>query len=160
MPAAQIWAELQFSLADSNGEAAFARQFARLNPLERIARVQHPARGTLGELNQLLRFILLASPQWDELEGESELYLSVDSSGETRIWEFGRGIPSELETSDFMREYVLALWNYFQPFDHTIVKFLCVRKIGNRPLFARAFRPSAHQQLEAQLRLRDWITAH
>ena len=67
LPALRLWAELRDLLANPNGEAAFAREFARLNPEQRRARIQRPARGTLEELNALLRDILLASPQWDDL---------------------------------------------------------------------------------------------
>ena len=154
IPAAQIWDELQKLLADPNGEAQFARAFSQLDPLARRARIQKPARGTLDQLNRLLRDVVLAAPQWDELTGE--LYLSVDEAGAARMWEIGRAAPDELETPDWVREHVRRLWDYFAPFDPSIADFLCVRGSDANSLFARAFAPSTHQRLEAQLRLRDW----
>lgn len=160
MPAAQIWAELQTLLADPDSEANFARQYAYLSPMQRRERIQQTQGGALDELNRLLYDIVLASPQWDDLHEESELFLSLYNSGEVRMWDNGRGNPGELVTSAFVRENVRALWNYFRPFDRAIAKFLCVQSSGENSLCARAFRPSAHQQLEAQLRLRDWMNDH
>ena len=159
IPAAQIWAELQLLFADSQGEANFARQFARLNPTQRRERIQRTKRGALDELNRLLGDVVIASAQWNELGDGSELYLSLDKSGAPRMWEVGRGHSNELETPDFVRQNVRAVWNYFQPFDAKIAEFLCVRNSDENSLFARAFRPSAHEQLEAQLRLRAWVMA-
>lgn len=76
------------------------------------------------------------------------------------MWEIGNGQPAEIEIPDFVSQNVRALWNCFQPFDPNIASFLCVQSSGEDRLFARAFRPSAHQQLEAQLRLRDWMRAN
>lgn len=157
IPAAHIWDELQNLFANPASEANFSRQFARQNTTQRRERIQRTKRGELEQINRLLHDIIIASPQWGELAAESELYLAVDNSGVPRTWEVGCGNSPELETPDFVRVNVRALWTYFEPFDSTVARFLCVRNSDENSLFARTFRPSAHEQLEAQLRLRAWM---
>lgn len=159
MPAAQIWDELQNLLADPNSEANFARQFDYLDPTERAARIRRINRGALDELDHLLNDIVFASPQWNDLGEDSQLSLAIIGSGEVVMREFRRGLPpKDLEPPDFVRENVRALWDYFQPFDRDISNFLCVQSSGYNSLSAHAFRPSAHEQIEAHLRLRAFVT--
>ena len=155
LPAAQIWSELQPLLSAAQSEAAFARQFARIDTPERTARIQRPARGTLDELNRLLHQLRIATAPW-ELAGDDELFLSLTQRDNARLWKVGQTNPVELDGPAAMLQGVLKLWDAFEPFDPTIANYLCVQSADAPSLFARAFRPSMHGQLEAQLRFRDW----
>ena len=155
LSAAQVWSELQTLLADAQSEAAFARGFAQMNSQERIQRVQRPARGNLDELNRLLHQLLLASAPW-EIAGDNELFLGLNQRDNALLWKVSQSNPVEIEVPAAMRNGVRKLWDYFEPFAPTVADYLCVQSTDTPSLFARAFRPSAHQQLEAQLRFRDW----
>ena len=157
LPAAQVWSELQTLLADSQSEAAFARGFARLNPQERIQRIQRPARGTLDELNRLTHQLLLATAPWNGVNGD-ELFVNFSQRDKAQLWKVGAANPVKIAVPDAMRDGVCQLWDGFEPFDRTIADYLCVQSTDTPSLFARAHRPSAHEQLEAHLRFREWAS--
>ena len=156
LPAAQVWSELRLLLANADSEAAFAREFARMDTQERHQRIQKPARGDLDELNRLLHQLLLVTAPW-EIADDDELFVSFTRPDNARLWKISPANPTEIEVPAQMHDGVRKLWNYFEPFDTTIADYLCVQKTDTPSLFARAFRPSAHERLEAQLKMRDWI---
>ena len=155
LSAARVWSELQGLLADPDGEAAFARGFARLNSQQRDARIQRPRHGTLDELNRVLHQLLLATAPWESV-GDDELFVSFTRRDDARLWKIGRNNPDEMDVPAAMREGVQRLWDRFEPFALIDANYLCAQSTDTPSIFARAHRPSAHERLEAQLQLRDW----
>jgi len=155
LPAQDVWRQLKQRLADPDGEAAFARQFAQWDDATRRARIQQPARGDITQIKLLLRDLLIASPVWEQTEG-SGVGVTVYPSGVAEFYEDGENGDC-LETPRSFLEGVTRIWRHFEPYDPRVGAFKCVRQFSSTLLFLHSHRPSAHERLEAHFRFRTWL---
>ena len=152
LSAQDVWGKVQELLEHPKGEAAFAREFALLTDEERAARVQRTKRGDFGQMESLLRDLVLSSSLWDEQPGATQIYLATTSGTHASLWE--ETTFEELEAPPTMREGISKLWRYFRPFNRRIARFRCVKYSYSGEVFVEAARPSAHERLEAHFRWR------
>lgn len=154
LPALDLWARVQQLLAEPRGEVAFARGFAFLDEDERRARIQRTRRASIEQLQELLGDLLTCSLLWDKMPGVQSIYFTINSRQELGAWD-NAGLDV-IEMPDSLSENIQKLWRHFRPFERRIARFLCVKNVYANQLDFEVARPTAHEQLEAHLRWREW----
>ena len=160
LPALEIWAKLRELLADSQGETAFARRFARMNHKRRESEIFEKRHGTEQETEALLRTRLQRDGIWAEMPMDSNLPLKLDIYWGKCYWTIpGCKLsepPQEL-VEDFRR-----VLRWFRPIKTEIINLLCVWQwVRSVERFEfQMFPPTAHEQLEASVLWREWKANH
>ena len=162
LPSQTAWDRLQHLLEDPDGEEAFARKWAFTTKQERDEIRQQPARGTVRELEARLLDLLIFSSAWDENPGVIEMNISLNWHKKFTLWDANgewdaRGErAADLAMPPSMLQNAEQLRDFFQPFDERIGSFYCVQHSDAGPIVVNATRPSAHEQVEAMNRWREW----
>lgn len=173
--AAALKTQLLNLLRDTTSEARFAFDWLYLSHHQRQKKLFNFERGNLGEIQRLLYAVLQSQPDiWADDEtlrwltpvqhkhlkrpkklrdalGVADSFIGIFSAPGTAI-----KIPPRF------KEWRKLLWNYFGPSinEEVLLFSLCIRhweaNINSDPIATEVAPPTAHEQLEALLTLRDW----
>ncbi len=161
-PAFEVWKSLQDPLSDSSSEATFARQFVQLTEQECRDLIFNNVRGTDKEMEEWLHTLLLREDAWSEPALGQELRLHSYAPDHLELfWDddyFGEPATAtpELEAG------AARVRNWFLPVNQEVAQRSCVKqwlRRNNPRLRVSIHHPSAHQQLEAALRWREWLAS-
>ena len=154
---AEMWARLCDLQNDTEGEVAFARQFAFWGQEERWLRIRQTECGSIEEFIRRTTQLLRGSQLWDQLPRNNEISFCFFADGEIYLQlEDGRNVPAK--HADLLFANVRQTRAYFRPFDSRIARFRCVQE-EPCPISVSVTRPTKHEQLEAHLCWRDWLNS-
>ena len=147
------------ALCNEDTPTYFAWRWSRANAGERAA-IWGSQHRKNAELNQLLTWVLWCQPEfWERNE---RVVLTHSHAGWSQNWcstiDFSAGQKSELHKARFCLQWGQELRRHFDP--HPAWEFQQHNsQLGLPELtdYAHVSAPSAHQQLEAHLHLRDWL---
>ena len=158
----KLWKRLRESPSESISDACFARKFVSLEQQERQELVFGKSALPMSEFETLLRVVALQ-------EGLDEIpvgaTLLVDSSkrfGNHFYWDDGGSDELSIGSKEFQRDVALLRAHFF-PIVEELVKHLCVHEwveLYGPASHIRIPYPTAHEQLEAALRWREWKANH
>ena len=163
IPAFEIWKRLD---STRDLDTFYSRQFAQLSEKECSSLVFDFTRGTDKEVESWLRTILLKQDVWGEPALGEKLFLQSSALNDLQLfWDddyddyYGEpmSVKPELEAD------VALVRNWFFQINQEISHYSCVRQWlrHNEPRFNVSIkRPTAHEQLEAALRWRQWKENH
>ena len=167
---AQIEVEIGQMLADDTCDCAFAWKWLHLNQRERDKITYRVARGSLDEVEMLLRAVgVSGAPNWQDAPWR--LSVNVGTGAGTEFYaggaaEIARGscLQNDAETRALtpiqtrLIELVLChfeLWRDWRAQTYTVVRELWIEDDCRWEIPLRA--PSMHEVVEARLLLRDWL---
>ncbi len=167
LSACDVWNRVRNLLGEPDSDGLFARRFALMSERERCAMVFKEVRRTEDEMKELLLTLLTWQDVWHNVPEGEQLTLYVYLYGTSSLnWEDGWR-EMEVDASPLLEEDVTRLWNWFQPMNENLGNRHCLKewlKSNTSNLrtstYVSAFRPTAHEQLEANLRWRGWKARH
>ena len=165
LPAMEVWKRLQTLPKNPDSEAIFARRFGAMSNRERTKLVFRSRRGPNKEIVQLLEVIARAEGIWDEVPEGKELHIHLDAIAEDEVLGWS-GFGTQFVSSDpSLLADVMQLREWFFPMRQEFARHLCVQQWlewngGPHHLYAFIKPPTAHEQLEAALRWREWKANH
>ena len=156
LPALKVWKRLQRMLIQPNSNATFARRFAFADARARQEMIFNAVPLEQKEFDVLVRSLILSQDFWSEAKANVEFFVPKNEKPEVIVH-----LDDELsETPPYLSQNVDLLWQLFEPVRAEVAKHLCVvdwlhrRSNNSNALFSH---PTAHEQLEAQLRWREWL---
>ena len=166
LPALEVWKRLQILLDDPDSEARFARRFGAMSNKERTKLVFRSRRGPNYKLFPLLEAIARAEGVWDRVPEGEELHISLDATTQDDVFSYqGQFFLEKVGANVSTLASVTQLREWFFPMRQEFARHLCVQQWlfwngGPHHFFASIKRPTAHEQLEAALRWREWKENH
>ena len=161
LPAHEIWTRVQKLRSEPSSEASFAYRFTLMNEQERYSALFKKSVGTDAEVKALLFALLLQSDVWDKVPEGDELTLFSQPEILTALWtenDDGFAVPESLKAN------LMLMWNQCRIVDREFLNHACSRhwyQYNTASKFsASSSRPTMHEQLEAQLRWREWKANH
>ena len=159
LPALEVWRRVQEAMVNANSDGAFARRFALMNEIERHALIYKDTSISKQEFESALRAFVIAQDLWEQESYDEEILFALFSDGAIYlgIGDEESPIPTQLEAS------VEALRQSYLPVNEEVEHFSCVKDwLDNRAELAELVisPPTAHEQLEAALRWRQWKENH
>ena len=166
LSALEVWKQIQESLADSKSDAFFSRRFALLNDEDRHNLVFNRDFSAGHEFCEWLFLRLKMQDAWEEVPQGGQIHFSVEryNRGFDNYlrWKDGSSF-TRLTISDSLNTDVEQLRKWFLPLNENVAVFSCVEKWLMKfypSLLVKVSRPTAHEQLEAALRWREWKAKH
>ena len=161
LPALKVWARVQQLLAEPKSEAQFSREFMFMTEQERLNTVFKKSVLTHKEVETLMHTLLLTQDVWDEVPEADRLQLISLPESHTSLWleeaDYG------LRVSESLKAQIAQLWSQYRIADKGVLNRLCVQnwyEYKTPKFVASSSRPTAHEQLEAALRWRQWKENH
>ncbi|RYX86855.1 hypothetical protein EON83_01340 [bacterium] len=159
-PTLEIWKGFQDVLQDPQSDAAFARDWMDMSEAQRENAVWNwevESRTRLrAEVEELLKCVLLSHEAlW---QGNESWGLSL--ADPENMWLYPEEEWEEHDIPDEVRGNIEEIWRYYAPFDAEVLKHECAfdwRQGAIKAFQVEAREPTAHERLEAMLRLRDWF---
>ncbi len=157
-----LWKRLQEFLSDSENDVSFARKFVLMKNQERQELVFGESICSRNEFESLLRVIALQENLDQIPVGATLLVDSSDRSGDHFYWDDDGCHETSIGSKEFHRDVALLRERCF-PIKEEFANRLCVCEWIDLCGSASQIRipyPTAHEQLEAQLRWREWKQNH
>ena len=156
----EIWKEIG---NPKNGTIDFARQFSFMDENERRQQMFHCERGTMEEIEEVFRNLLLSQFFWNEIpDGVGvQFYASAGKRGSSASW-----FDASLNRKEFqlsLNSEAFEIWQWFRPINEDFAKkaeHLSWFKNNIPKIGLSVSPPTAHEQLEAALRWREWKAKH
>ena len=166
--AAAMREQLRAAFNNERSEARFALKWLHLSPEEQDNKRLQFERETLEPMRKLLSAVLQSQIEiWEHdaallwcLYGAG--YADPDWSEDKLVFTNSPGTPNSLQIPPRLERWKRAIWNNFLPCDDDWLLFaLCVREWQDMGVVeVEAAPPTAHEQIEALLLLRDWWNQH
>ena len=163
LPALEVWQSLQTLLAEPESDAALARRFALLDHSERHKLAFDYTRLHRESMKPLLEALLLSSEIWEQVPTQSELVFKSWADGRADIYDAeDSGIIHQVNVSEALNAQIQQVWQWSGAINPLAGRFPIAQwmEINSPVIQFLILAPSAHEQLEAKLRWREWKTKH
>ena len=160
LSALDIWKEIS---NNQDEKIEFARQFSFMDEKERRKQMFDCEHGTIEGIEEVFRTLLMSQSFWNEIPNAVcvQLHSSADKQRLTLSW-FDSAFEDK-EISHSLESDVAKIWNWSRPINEDFSKKAAHMRWfkANIPKIGLVVeRPTAHEQLEAQLRWREWKAKH
>ena len=166
LQASDLWARLQTSLIDSESDASFSYRFMKMKDEERHRLVFNRSVAEAEEFYPLIYARLQMADFWNDLPS----YGHINFFTGRYDLEFANSIHwhearerKRVDISEPLSSDLAKLQNWFYPLNEEVAASICIQKWLKRfypQLLVKVHRPTAHEQLEAALRWREWKAKH
>ena len=166
LPAFELWKKVEDLLEEPNSKALFARNFAQMNENERYNTIFNGSCLSENEFKLLLRCLLLSQDFWTETNKELEVIVDTAKGGDIELDFILNFAYEQVELSDELAQNIRLLLSHHcraQIPEEEIQGHSCVDIwLSGKPTVIEEVvrRPTAHEQLEAALRWRQWKANH
>ena len=157
----EVWKRIQNLLSDSSSEAQFARQFIFMNEVERLNALFAKSIGADQEIKSLMLDLLISQEIWDQVPEGEELELYSQPESHTGLWL--KNIDEGFPMPESLKADLELMWNQFRVINKEFLSHECSQywyEYDAPKFIVSSSRPTMHEQLEAQLRWREWKAKH
>ncbi len=164
LPFTEFWLGLQSTVKKVDSQAITARRFASMDSQERQKFAFEEAKVNKEDAKRILSQLVKAQEIWIDLPDDVKVTLqTTDLQNSLYSGDRGRGNTKRIEIPTALQADLEIFWNWFQPLRAEILNQFTIRDWVefDYPSFdVSVSRPTAHEQLEAALRWREWKADH